>query len=59
MDRKKAHKMIYVVDTHGNENLYKKVFKLVRLENVDSIIIGKGILPKLSANDLIDTQKNT
>jgi len=54
---KKKHIIIYTVDIHGSEKLYKALFNKAVQENVNSIVIGGDILPKSSANDLIGTQE--
>ncbi len=54
---KKKHVIIYTVDIHGSEKLYKALFKISLLENANSIVIGGDILPKYSTDDLIEVQK--
>jgi len=54
---KKKHIIIYTVDIHGSEKLYKALFNKAMQENVSSIVIGGDLLPKSSTNDLINMQK--
>ncbi|PKP59040.1 MAG: hypothetical protein CVT88_03515 [Candidatus Altiarchaeales archaeon HGW-Altiarchaeales-1] len=49
--------IIYTVDLHGSEKMYKALFKISLRENVNSIVIGGDILPKSYADDLIGVQK--
>ncbi|MDI6916691.1 MAG: hypothetical protein QMC80_02710 [Thermoplasmatales archaeon] len=50
--------IIYIVDIHGSEKLYKTFLNKAIQEKVNSIVIGGDILPKSSTNDLINLQKN-
>lgn len=54
---KREYVIIYTVDIHGSEKLYKALLDKAMQENVNSIVIGGDILPKPSSNDLIGLQK--
>jgi Icc-related predicted phosphoesterase len=56
MSRKK-HIIIYTVDIHGSEKLYKALIDKAIQEDVNYIVIGGDILPKSSTNYLINAKK--
>ncbi len=52
-------KLIYTADLHGNEDFYKRLLKKAEEENIDAIVIGGDLCPRIgdTKKEKINNQK--